>query len=119
MRDPIRPVRVADELWHEARAKAELEGVSLSALMREALEAYCAAPPADMPEDDNPTTWSGYRAHTRRAVLVNGAEAGLDTDGGGWSTICRVHDTVIAHETRKVASEFLYHPGQWCEACAE
>jgi predicted DNA-binding protein len=36
----LRNVRVSDELWTLAKAKAEAEGRTLSAIIREALEAY-------------------------------------------------------------------------------
>lgn len=40
----IRSVRVADDLWDPASAKAEADGTTLSAIMVEALRAYVAPP---------------------------------------------------------------------------
>lgn len=40
---PLRAVRVPDELWYAARAEAELEGVTVSDVVRDALAAYVAA----------------------------------------------------------------------------
>jgi hypothetical protein len=37
---PIRPVRVSDELWQKALAKARERGESLSDVIRDALRAY-------------------------------------------------------------------------------
>lgn len=37
---PIRGIRVADELWDAARAKAESAGESVSDVVRRALEIY-------------------------------------------------------------------------------
>lgn len=37
---PQRSVRVADELWLAAKAKAELEGQTVSDVVRQALEDY-------------------------------------------------------------------------------
>jgi len=65
----------------------------------------------------DPTKMAGFRYATKRAVVLNGAEAGLDTDGGPWSTLCLRHDEVVAHETRKLAGSWVHHPDEWCEAC--
>lgn len=40
----IRNVRVADPLWFAAKAKAEADGVSVSDVVRAALEAYVSHP---------------------------------------------------------------------------
>ena len=37
---PLRAIRVDDELWEAAQAKAAKEGDSLSAIIRDALRAY-------------------------------------------------------------------------------
>lgn len=76
-----------------------------------------------MPAETHPTRWAGYREHRvarstgTLVVLVNGEEAGLDTDGGLWSTICDAHDIVIAHDTRALARSWMSAPEQWCEEC--
>lgn len=41
---PIRNLRVEDALWEAARAKAEAEGTTLSAVIRAALARYVARP---------------------------------------------------------------------------
>ena len=37
---PLRNVRVADDLWHAAQAKAAEQGVNVSEVIRRALEHY-------------------------------------------------------------------------------
>lgn len=37
---PIHPVRIPNDIWFPAKAKAEDEGVNLSDIIREALRAY-------------------------------------------------------------------------------
>lgn len=39
---PIRTVRIAEDLWQAAHAKAAREGTDLSAIMRQALMDYVA-----------------------------------------------------------------------------
>ena len=67
--------------------------------------------------------WAGVRqvaiarsTGTLVAVL-NGAEAGLDTDGGRWSLICDDHSTCVAIDTLAVARNLAPVPEEWCEAC--
>jgi predicted DNA binding CopG/RHH family protein len=40
--NPTRPVRVEDDLWAAAKAKAAAEGTTVSAVIRKALERYVA-----------------------------------------------------------------------------
>ena len=40
--NPTRPVRVEDDLWHAAKAKAAEEGTTVSAVIRKALRAFVA-----------------------------------------------------------------------------
>lgn len=42
-----RTVRVDDELWTAAKTKAELEGVSLSEIIRQALQAFVDQRPGE------------------------------------------------------------------------
>ncbi len=41
----IRPIRISDELWEAAKAKAEAEGTNVSAVLREKLREYISGPP--------------------------------------------------------------------------
>lgn len=34
-----------------------------------------------------------------------------------WLTVCETHGGVCSHETRRLASDFLRHPEEWCEDC--
>jgi predicted transcriptional regulator len=43
---PLRNIRVPDELWDAAKAKAEADGRSVSAVLVEALRRYVTRPPA-------------------------------------------------------------------------
>lgn len=45
----IRPVRISDELWDAAKAKAEAEGTNVSAVVREKLHEYVTTPPPAAP----------------------------------------------------------------------
>jgi hypothetical protein len=66
-------------------------------------------------------TWAGFRlARFARStgtlvVLVNGEEAGLDTDGGPWSMFCADHGCVIGVDTRQIAESLMSHPEGWCD----
>jgi hypothetical protein len=68
-------------------------------------------------------TWAGIReAHFARSTgtlvaILNGAEAGLDTSGGPWSTLCDDHSTCIAHDTLQLARWHASAPEGWCEEC--
>lgn len=55
---------------------------------------------------------------TRAGVRVQLNDRGSNDDGGGrWETICVDHGGVCSHESRKLATEFLSHPDEWCEDC--
>lgn len=41
--NPVRPVRVENELWNAAKAKAANDGTTVSAVIRKALRAYVHA----------------------------------------------------------------------------
>lgn len=49
--------------------------------------------------------------------VYDGEEAGLDTDGGRWSTVCEDHGTIIAHDTLTLARYHSSAPEGWCEEC--
>ncbi len=69
--------------------------------------------------------WAGLRdlafaQETNTLIAVfNGAEAGLDTDGGRqpWSLVCDVHASVTACETLAMARSHASNPLGWCEHC--
>jgi len=44
MRTPLRNIRVPDDLWDAARAKAESKGQDLSMVIRDFLRRYVARP---------------------------------------------------------------------------
>ena len=51
-------------------------------------------------------------------TLYDGILADLDTEGGRWQTVCETHGTVVAHNNRTNATNFLSHPKEWCEVCS-
>ena len=76
----------------------------------------------------DPREYAGYRAHTRArttgtlVVLYDGEPAGLDTDGGRWSTVCEgfdgeTHGGVTNHPLQADARYWLHHPEDWCPYC--
>jgi len=76
----------------------------------------------------DPTDYAGYRAHSRTrttgttVVLLDGGPAGLDTDGGRWSTVCEgtpdtPHGGIVSHYTIADARDWLRHPESWCPYC--
>lgn len=57
---------------------------------------------------------------TKRPVGVyNGDQAGMDTDGGAWSTVCEDHGSVCSHATLRLARLGAARPTEWCEDCRE
>lgn len=72
-------------------------------------------------------TWAGYRqAHFARStgtmvVVLNGAEADLDTGDGTmpWSTLCDDHSEVVCHPTLQLARWHASFPESWCHGCRE
>ncbi|ASZ75340.1 helix-turn-helix DNA binding protein [Mycobacterium phage Mangethe] len=44
-REPLRAIRISDELWQSVRAKADAEGSSANAVIRELLERWVTRPP--------------------------------------------------------------------------
>jgi hypothetical protein len=69
--------------------------------------------------------WAGlreYRRNRRTGAMVgvyDGEAAGLDTDGGRWSTVCEDHSTIIAFHTLAAARDHAAVPDSWCEPCYE
>jgi hypothetical protein len=57
------------------------------------------------------------RENGMRVGVYNNRQAGLDEDGGAWSTVCETHGTCVAHDTLKHALEWAPVPARWCEAC--
>lgn len=49
--NPARPVRVEDHLWAAAKAAAQLNGTTVSEVIRDALRAYVAANEPDAATD--------------------------------------------------------------------
>ena len=60
----------------------------------------------------NPTTKT-------QISLYYGPDAGMDTAGGDWQTVCEDHGTVISHQTYKLARGWMTEPWTWCEPCRE
>jgi hypothetical protein len=53
--------------------------------------------------------------------LYDGEEAGLDTGGGRWQTVCEEpgHERQIcSHMTLRLALSFASCPEEWCEVCS-
>lgn len=59
------------------------------------------------------------KARTTGALvsIYNNDQAGLDADGGPWSTVCEKHSWVVSHNNLKAAQSWLSHPEEWCEEC--
>lgn len=51
---------------------------------------------------------------TTVALVDRGAD---DDEDNRWETICVDHGGVCSHQSRKLATEFLSHPEEWCEDC--
>ena len=49
--------------------------------------------------------------------VYHSEQAGLDPDGGAWSTICEKHGTICNHETLKLAKDHAPYV-EWCEDCS-
>jgi len=58
------------------------------------------------------------RARTT-GTLVQLVDRGPSEEYGDWrwETICVEHGGVCSHETRKLATEWMPHPDEWCEDC--
>lgn len=49
--------------------------------------------------------------------VYDGEQAGMDTEGGRWQTVCEEHGHVISHTTLTTARSWAAAPEQWCETC--
>ena len=49
--------------------------------------------------------------------LYQGEQAGMDTDGGLWQTVCEVHGGIASHVTLALARWHMASPEGWCEEC--
>lgn len=49
--------------------------------------------------------------------VYRASEAGLDTSGGAWVTVCEDHGALVNHDTRATAISFAPYPSNWCEDC--
>lgn len=49
--------------------------------------------------------------------LYDGEAAGLDTEGGPYSTVCEDHAACVAHATLAIARSWLSMPEEWCDSC--
>lgn len=49
--------------------------------------------------------------------VYDGIEAGMDTGGGRWQTLCEDHGNIISHATLALAQAHATEPEEWCEGC--
>jgi len=61
--------------------------------------------------------WARARATGRYVAIVNGEEAGLDTDAGPWTVFCDDHGYTVAVETFALARTAATRPQDWCGKC--
>lgn len=78
-----------------------------------------AANRSDWPDYAGLVYWRRSRSTGTQVGIYNGAQAGMDTDGGAnpWSTVCEPHGGVCSHPTRRLAFEHAPHPETWCPTC--
>jgi len=74
----------------------------------------------------DPTTYEGYRAHTRSrktgtlVILVQSDEGGIESDPElPWSLVCVDHGGCVCFETQRQARDHLSHPDDWCPTCQD
>lgn len=74
----------------------------------------------------DPTTYYGYRAHTRArstgttVVLLDGHDADISTPGDGdgrWCLLCDEHSGITTFQRQSEARRYLAHPEEWCPGC--
>lgn len=53
----------------------------------------------------------------KHVVIYDGAEVGLDTDGGRWQVVCEEHGNILSTETLALAKSAAKEPEEWCEQC--
>jgi len=50
-------------------------------------------------------------------VVYEAGEAGLDTSGGRWVTVCEAHGSLVNHDRLDTARHFSHEPETWCDDC--
>jgi len=50
--------------------------------------------------------------------VYDGTEAGVDTAGGRWQTVCEDHGQICSHTTLADARWHGRRPAKWCEVCS-
>lgn len=70
-----------------------------------------------------PGKLAGYRRHRAHpatiAVVVDAAEAGLDTEGGRLAVQCLLHSEIVNTDHIDVANDLIKDPTEFCEYCRE
>lgn len=70
-----------------------------------------------------PGKLAGYRRHRAHpatiAVVVDAAEAGLDTEGGRLAVQCLLHSEIINTDHIDVANDLIKDPTEFCEYCRQ
>lgn len=56
------------------------------------------------------------RATGTVVTIYRAADAGLDSAGGDWATVCEDHGAICNHETLAMARAHAPY-GEWCEDC--
>ena len=59
-----------------------------------------------------------------RRNRVTGTETAVEyhpgeDEGTRWNSVCYEHGTLVGHETRKLATDWMAAPWYWCEFCRE
>jgi len=52
---------------------------------------------------------------TGTVVILNDRGRSDEWGDWRWETVCEEHGGVCSHETRKLATEWMAHPEEWCE----
>lgn len=61
--------------------------------------------------------WRKSRTTGHYVAVYDGDEAGFDTEGGRWQTVCDPHGAILSHETLSNAIAFMTETVEWCEEC--
>lgn len=72
--------------------------------------------PAGAPNYAGLREWRRSQITGHQYGLYDGIEAGLDTEGGRWQTVCEDHGAICSHQTLRTAQHHL-NGGEWCEQC--
>ena len=70
--------------------------------------------PAQVIEDGD---HEGHEMAETYVGVYDGQEAGMDTDGGRWQTVCERHSWVVSHRSLATARGHAPYPADWCEKC--